>query len=313
MLAEQPNSGNETYAVSDSYGPVMSPAAATVQATPAERFFDAIGTSLAINTSDEFRAWAQSDLQQIFPHGTLACGVGMVENSGGDIQPIITCNLPDAYLQSLRQKGGLGRSPIFAQWAQSRRPVLFETTEQDPQSPWLEDIQRYGLRNLAAHGMCEFNSRATSYFSFSQIPGKLTSRHAQLLEMLVPHLHVALTRVIRGVKNGSRMAKSMSCLTERESEILNWLGSGKTNWEIAQVLRISENTVKNHVQRILTKLKVTTRAQAVAQVSSPDNCITCTPPFSFIVASSKSRLRLLAPLLLACLCLQDWADVVMMV
>ena len=48
-----------------------------------------------------------------------------------------------------------------------------------------------------------------------------------------------------------------------------WLGTGKTNWEIAQVLRISEHTVKNHVQRILIKLKVNSRAQAVAKGLMP--------------------------------------------
>ncbi len=41
--------------------------------------------------------------------------------------------------------------------------------------------------------------------------------------------------------------------------------TGKTNWEIAQVLHISEHTIKNHVQHILIRLKVNTRAQAVAK------------------------------------------------
>lgn len=32
-------------------------------------YFDVIGSSLKINSPDDFRAWAQNDLQLIFPHG----------------------------------------------------------------------------------------------------------------------------------------------------------------------------------------------------------------------------------------------------
>lgn len=274
-------------------------------------FFDVIGASLAINTPEQFCAWTQGDLQKILPHGMLACGMGMVENNSGHIEHIITCNFPSEYLQRLQEAGGLGDSPIVAQWAQTRRPVLFEMSDEHVKSAWLENFQRYGLNNVAAHGLCDLNSLATSYFSFSQIPGKLTSRHAQLLEMLVPHLHVALTRVVGSVQQESRLPKSMPHgLTEREAEIMKWLGAGKTNWEIAQVLRISENTVKNHVQRILAKLKVSTRAQAVAKVVSSDECITGVSPFNVTFAASTSKLRVLVPLLLACSWWQYIADVI---
>ena len=54
-------------------------------------------------------------------------------------------------------------------------------------------------------------------------------------------------------------------LTAREIEILNWVEKGKSNNEIAQILSISHLTVKNHVQKILRKLNVQNRAQAVAR------------------------------------------------
>ncbi len=51
-------------------------------------------------------------------------------------------------------------------------------------------------------------------------------------------------------------------LTQRESEVLRQLGLGSTNKEIAQVLDISYETVKEHVQHILRKIGVTDRTQA---------------------------------------------------
>jgi DNA-binding NarL/FixJ family response regulator len=51
-------------------------------------------------------------------------------------------------------------------------------------------------------------------------------------------------------------------LTDRELVVLQLLGQGKTNPEIAAALFISPRTVGVHVSSILRKLGVTTRVQA---------------------------------------------------
>ena len=53
-------------------------------------------------------------------------------------------------------------------------------------------------------------------------------------------------------------------LTEREREVLEELVKGRTNREISEQLGITPNTVKKHVDHILQKLQVSTRAGAVA-------------------------------------------------
>ena len=52
-------------------------------------------------------------------------------------------------------------------------------------------------------------------------------------------------------------------LTDREMEILELLDEGQSNKQIAQALHISLHTVKNHVHRILEKLQVNNRREAV--------------------------------------------------
>jgi DNA-binding NarL/FixJ family response regulator len=52
-------------------------------------------------------------------------------------------------------------------------------------------------------------------------------------------------------------------LTEREREILTYLGRGLSNAAIAGMLHLSEATVKTHVTRVFTKLGLRDRAQAV--------------------------------------------------
>jgi two-component system response regulator DegU len=52
-------------------------------------------------------------------------------------------------------------------------------------------------------------------------------------------------------------------LTPREMQILNHIASGNSNKQIAHVLGISEQTIKNHVSAILRKLNANDRAHAV--------------------------------------------------
>ena len=52
-------------------------------------------------------------------------------------------------------------------------------------------------------------------------------------------------------------------LTEREQQVLALVGKGHTNGEIADLLVISEKTVKNHISNIFSKLHIRDRTQAV--------------------------------------------------
>jgi two-component system NarL family response regulator len=56
---------------------------------------------------------------------------------------------------------------------------------------------------------------------------------------------------------------SLPELTPREREILERIAGGRSNKEIAALLNLAENTVKNHVHVILEKLDVQDRTQAV--------------------------------------------------
>ena len=83
----------------------------------------------------------------------------------------------------------------------------------------------------------------------------------------------ALVRAIRAVHDGNVLlapeaigslvrGSRADTLTAREREVLSGIADGKSNREIARLLRVSEKTVKAHVSAVLAKLGVQDRTQA---------------------------------------------------
>ena len=82
-------------------------------------------------------------------------------------------------------------------------------------------------------------------------------------EMVVaPAMTVKMIGILQHGQRGKESKTSMSLLTEREREILQLLSRAESNKAIAQTLGISNDTVKQHVRHILTKLHLTSRVEA---------------------------------------------------
>lgn len=70
-------------------------------------------------------------------------------------------------------------------------------------------------------------------------------------------------RVLRNLRGDSEEGGSfLDDLTEREMDVLKLIANGLSNGQIAEQLKISENTVKGHVSNILSKLHLMDRTQA---------------------------------------------------
>lgn len=65
------------------------------------------------------------------------------------------------------------------------------------------------------------------------------------------------------LRDTGRTGISAGKLSAREAQVLELLGNGRSNAEIASILRIKETTVRSHVYHILTKLDLRNRTEAV--------------------------------------------------
>lgn len=240
--------------------PVLTPA--EVEAIP--RFMQQAAT---VGALADFERLIQEELPLLFPHGNLICGLGYItaENTVHTFR-ILNFGFPMEYLQAIRTPDGGITSPVMQNWIQSGKPQLYSEAQINAGLPeaWRERFQRFNLGNLASHGLIDRRRRQMSYFNFCSMPFELTPHHAFLLEILIPPLHAALLQIIEEAPPlGIEPNACAPELTDRELELLNQLATGHDQFEIADIMGISEHTVRNHVRNLYFKLGVNKVTQAL--------------------------------------------------
>ena len=81
--------------------------------------------------------------------------------------------------------------------------------------------------------------------------------------LLAPSVTRRLVEEFAATTSDAAPVAGLDELTERETEVLQAMARGLSNAEIAEVLYVGETTVKTHVGRVLMKLRVRDRVQAV--------------------------------------------------
>jgi two-component system, NarL family, nitrate/nitrite response regulator NarL len=167
---------------------------------------------------------------------TAEDGVANVLRSHPDLV-LIDIALPD-------QSGLLAGSQILQQWPEAK--ILALTALEDRRIA--EEALRIGFRG--------YLTRHTPIAQF------VNSLRAVLDGQLIsPHRLGQTSRQAAGEENPELLAVH---LTPREREVLALLARGASGREIAAQLGIGRNTVRTHVQSILTKLQVHSRLEAAA-------------------------------------------------
>lgn len=225
--------------------------------------------ALEIQTRSQFFLWAQGALQGFLAHEALWCAHGDVDAMQLRVESFSRA-VPSARLESQVTDPADGLLPrLVDDWLRGGRVprvLSVDGGEQTGRRQLIADLQRCGFNHVLVHGVKEVQGKHGSFFAFAGMPRLPDGRDAYLLDLLMPHLHLALHRMLPSCegRNGAELAPTI-LLSKREIQVLHWVRNGKTNQEIGQILGISAPTVKNHLQKIMRKLNVSNRAQAVGK------------------------------------------------
>jgi len=139
------------------------------------------------------------------------------------------------------------------QWATPLTQQLFEQAGVDQE--WLNTQLKKQLKH---------------WFSHDPIIGQhytLEETNTPLKIKLIDHKsdnEILLKLIDLKGPSGAEKLKQALDITERESDVLYWIGQGKTNKEIGEIVEMSPRTVNKHLEQIFKKLNVENRTAAAS-------------------------------------------------
>lgn len=244
--------------------------AVTLSDRDVERLLHVIHGSLEVRRKSQFFLWVQGQLQSLIPHEVMICAFGDHARRSLAIVHFASYPLPGPDVESINDpESGLMIQAVRAWAERGEKPLLLCNSDRESSiyRRFESSLFKHAFPNMAVHGMPVLGGQPSTHFLFANLPQPLTERLGYVLELLIPHVHTAFVRMLANerLEQYQPPAPSDRVITAREIEILQWVRDGKSNLEIGHILDISPLTVKNHVQKILKKLNVQNRAQAVAR------------------------------------------------
>jgi transcriptional regulator EpsA len=239
-----------------------------------ERLLLIIDTSLKVRLRHHFFSWTQGALQALLPHDGLVCVLHDPRMNQPHVDFFTSMLVVEQDADYLRRANAGLYADLSRNWRRNeRRAVTYvrDCAHGEFDDAALLRLGRLPFRRLVAHGMCGLSGEISGFFGLLGASGEAAPRELYLFEALLPHLYATWLRVVSEQPPAVPAADSpieLAVLTGRQIEIMRWVHEGKSNIEIGLILGISPLTVKNHVQKILRKLNVQNRTQAVAKCLS---------------------------------------------
>jgi two-component system response regulator DegU len=199
-----------------------------------------------------FRAGVRQALAQQADFEVLDC-----DPSDGPLD-VIDAHLPNIALlgSALGAHSGLELGRKIARFYPNTKVIML--------SPNPDDEELFEVIKTAAVACLNRNTAAEELANTIRLASK---GEYPINESLMARPKVA-QRVLKQFQDMSTVDKAIETviapLTRRETQILNYVAEGNTNKQIADILGISEQTIKSHVSAILRKLNANDRAHAVA-------------------------------------------------
>jgi DNA-binding CsgD family transcriptional regulator len=213
-------------------------------------------------TEDQILNWVEGPLRRFFPFQRFLGGYGRLSGGRVLMRNLVTSGHQPAFLASLENAFNLKSRGCFAWWVQNRAAFILDPACPPPFATEreLEEVRRFSLGVIAAHGVVDPFANTGTYISFSGVAADDPNRARASLNLIAPVLH-ALFLATEQVA-GSPL--DLTRLTDRQRQLVDLALMGLPDKTIASRLGISENTVGNHFRGIYERLGISKRSQLIA-------------------------------------------------
>lgn len=239
-------------------------------------YFRVIQEGLGVRRHLDLLRWLQGEIQHHLPHEIMIVAWG--DFASNFIQHDIVSSLPGARTAYFEPADlSFQFQKLYRHWTrQGKIPSASNIDTSDilhldshGQSRFSRILQ--GMQSFLLHGISDSRRCEDCIYVIFSTSDKFDDGALTMMELLLPYLDIALRRIAPFPHLSARRADSVGSkghgLSERENEIMDWVGKGKTNAEIGRILSISEFTVRNHLYHIFQKLGVYNRTQAASKIA----------------------------------------------
>ncbi|MGY4225147.1 DNA-binding CsgD family transcriptional regulator [Bradyrhizobium sp. USDA 4503] len=219
-------------------------------------------------TEADVRIWLEGPLRKFFPFERFICSYGDLSGGRIQIRSLLSCGYAPDFLASIERTFDLTERGSLAWWVGNRKAFILDATggfdeagNPIPTSQQERDeIQRFQLGTVAAHGVVDPFVNTGTYVSFSGVPNAAPGGTLASLNLIAPIVHTLFLATKPMV--GSEVGRFG--LTDRQRQLVNLALEGLSDKEIASRLSISDNTVGNHLRAIYARLGISRRSQLIA-------------------------------------------------
>ena len=219
-------------------------------------------------TESDILAWVEGPLRKFFPFEKFLGAYGGLSGGMIRMRSLITSGYTQEFLSTLEHVFDVTSRGCFSWWTSKRKPFfLDETGARDERDVHiiasrreLEELERYALGAVAAHGVIDPYARAGTYISFAGVPRTRHKRTLAALDLIAPVLH----SLFMTTKQPEKARVDLTPLTDRQRQLVDLALEGLSNKAIARRLSISDHTVGNHFRAIYAQLGIGKRSQLIA-------------------------------------------------
>lgn len=185
-------------------------------------------------------------------------------------KPVILSNYPEEWVEYYMDSNYHHVDPVITDGPKEVKPFKWSdlTASHEltlPQKKLFEEANEFGLDDGLGFPMHGAYGAFAMITMVSEENSKELNKIYKMYDKEIHILTLYYNNIARELVQHDKVFSDAPVLSTREREVLLWICAGKSNWDIAQILNISESTVKVYCNRLKDKFGVSSRTEAAVE------------------------------------------------